>query len=77
MPRFRNLEEQSKVHLKHSATPINDKHRYASHASRASSAPSDPALERELRRGSEGTNQDMHTEISSETHHSVNTDAKR
>jgi hypothetical protein len=66
-------EAQREVLLRHSATPISDEHRYASRASRGSSAPADPALEGEPASRKRG-HQDTHTEINSETNHSVNTD---
>ncbi|CZR65235.1 uncharacterized protein PAC_15135 [Phialocephala subalpina] len=66
-------QAQSEVHLRHSATPISDEHRHASRASRGCSSPADPALGGEPAEWKRG-HQDMHPEISSETHHSVNTD---
>jgi hypothetical protein len=59
-------EAQSEVHPRHSATPISDEHRHASRASRGS-APAEPATRK---RG----HQDIDTEISSDTHHSANSD---
>ncbi|KAF4636253.1 hypothetical protein G7Y89_g1831 [Cudoniella acicularis] len=72
-------QAQSQVHLKHPATPINEEYRHTSRASRSSSpsAPSDLALGGEPESGKRGEKrgrQDTHTEISSETHLSVNTD---
>ncbi|PVH70774.1 hypothetical protein DL98DRAFT_123429 [Cadophora sp. DSE1049] len=64
-------EAQRDVLLGHSATLISDEDRHASRASR-SSAPADPVLggnPTTLKRG----HQDMHTDISSDTHHSANT----
>lgn len=66
-------QAQSEVHLRHSALPISDEHRHGSRASRGSSAPANPALGAEPATRM-GVHQDMHTEISSETHHSANTD---
>jgi hypothetical protein len=63
-------EAQRDVLLRHS--PISDEYHGASRAPR-SSALADPALEGKpatLKRG----HQDMHTELSSDTHHSVKTD---
>jgi hypothetical protein len=63
----------------HLATPINDEYRYIS-SSRSPSTPStpldlarsgDPATRK---RGGKRGQQDLHTETSSETHHSANTD---
>ena len=63
-------QEQSEALLRCSAIPINDEHRYNSQVARSPSAPaaqlgSEPATKK---RG----NQEMHTEFSSETHHSLN-----
>jgi hypothetical protein len=65
-------QAQSEVLLRHSATPVSDKHRHASRASRGSSVPADPVLGGELASRKRG-HQDMHTEISSDTYYSVNT----
>ncbi|KAI2601748.1 hypothetical protein GGR54DRAFT_70627 [Hypoxylon sp. NC1633] len=66
-------EAQSEVHLRNSAAPVGDEHYSASRASPGSSAPADPALGGEPASRKRG-HQDIHTEISNETHHSVNTD---
>ncbi|KAE8440871.1 hypothetical protein EG329_006358 [Mollisiaceae sp. DMI_Dod_QoI] len=66
-------QAQSEVHLRHSATPISDEYRHASQASRGSSTPADPTLGVEPAARKRG-HQDMHPEISSETHRSLNTD---
>jgi hypothetical protein len=66
-------QAQSEAHLRHLANPISDEHCDASRASRGSSCPADLALEGEPATRKRG-HQDTHTEISSETHHSVNTD---
>jgi hypothetical protein len=63
----------------HPATPINEEYCHTSRASRSTSpsAPSDLALGGEPESGKRGEKrgrQDTHTEISSETHLSVNTD---
>jgi hypothetical protein len=70
---------QSQVHLKHPVTPINEEYRHTSRASRSPSpsAPSGPApggKPESGKRGEKRGRQDTHIEISSETHHSVNTD---
>ena len=65
-------EAQRDVPLTNSATLINDEYRYASRGSR-SSAPADPVLggnPTTLKRG----HQDIHRDISSDTHYSANTD---
>jgi len=72
-------QAQSEVNLRHSASPINDEHRPISPASRS---PSPSALSNLAPGGEPGSRkrrekrgrQDTYTEISSETHHSVNTD---
>lgn len=66
-------EAQRDVLLRHSATPIRDEYGHASRASRSSSASADPALEGKPATRKRG-HQDAHTEISSDTHHSTNTD---
>jgi hypothetical protein len=72
-------QAQSEVNPRHSATPINEEHRHTSRASRSPSpsAPSGPAPGGEPESGNLGEKrgcQDTHTEISSDTHHSINTD---
>jgi hypothetical protein len=70
---------QSEVNSRHLASPISDEHHYTLPASRnrSPSAPSSPARGGEpeswKQREKKGR-QDTHTEISSETHYSVNTD---
>ncbi|KUJ07017.1 uncharacterized protein LY89DRAFT_375218 [Mollisia scopiformis] len=59
-------QTQREVYFKYSTTPIRNEHYYASQASQSSSAPADPARKRE--------HQNAHTEISSDTYHSTNTD---
>ncbi|KAF8847684.1 hypothetical protein BDZ45DRAFT_754641 [Acephala macrosclerotiorum] len=68
-------QAQREVLLRHSATPISDEHRHTSRASRSSSTPADPVLglvgePATRKRG----HQDMHTKISNDNYHSVNTD---
>ena len=72
-------QAQSEVNPRHSASLINDELRHTSPASRGPSpfSPSSPAPGSEPESGKQGEkrgHQDTHTEISSETHHSVNTD---
>ena len=71
-------QAQSEVNPGHSATPINEEHRHTSRASRSPSpsAPSGPAPGGEpesVNLGEKRGCQDTHTEISSDTHHSINT----
>ncbi|KAI1501354.1 hypothetical protein F5X99DRAFT_204008 [Biscogniauxia marginata] len=71
---------QSKVHPKHPATPINDENCHPSRTPRSpatTSTPPGPARSGNPdtgKRGGKRGHQDLHTETSSETHHSVNTD---
>jgi hypothetical protein len=72
-------QAQSEANPNHSATPINEEHSHTSRASRGSSpsAPSSPAPGGEPESGNLGEKrgrQDTHTETSSDTHHSINTD---
>ena len=72
-------QAQSEVHPRHSTTPVSDEGHYTSPASRSPSPPAPssaaPGGEPESgKRGEKRGRQDTHTEISSETHHSVNTD---
>lgn len=72
-------QAQSEVNSRHSVSPINDDYRHTSPVSRSPSPSAlsslAPGGEPEAgKRGEKCGRQDMHTEISGETHYSINTD---